>query len=284
MPPTATTGTTAMLTGLAALICYAASAALYLAYLKGPRWRVGWGASSLAAAGVVFNFVALYARSAALHSVPYRDLVGSMSLLGLFLAVMSLLLEVRHRNRSLGPFLMPVVLGFLLVAFLSPPPAHPPAAELKGSVFALHVTLNMLGYAAYAVSCALSVAYLVVGRSLKSRQLSLDGTPSRLPSLSYLVRATRTSLGVGVLASTVAFGLGGYWASRVWSAKNPLWLLDPKILSVALILVFYWVVLVRAHRGAAPVVTARFAVIGFALVLVCYTAINLLFSRLHVFT
>jgi ABC-type transport system involved in cytochrome c biogenesis permease subunit len=125
----------------------------------------------------------------------------------------------------------------------------------------------------------------MVGHSLKRKKgLILDGPMSRFPSLSYLERANRTSLGVGVVASTAAFLLGSYWAMRVWKTDHPYWVLDPKILAVALILVFYWVVLVRAHRGAAPISTAKLSVAGFLMVLVSYTAINLVFSRLHVFT
>jgi ABC-type transport system involved in cytochrome c biogenesis permease subunit len=270
--------------GYVALLCYAISAGFYVAHLRKPHPAFGWAATGLAAVGAILNLDALYARSVALHSVPYRDLVGSMALLGFFLAVISLLLEIRHRDRSLGPYLMPVVFFFLLVALRVPPSKVPPAPELKGPIFAFHVTLNMLAYAALAVACALSALYLVAGRALKSgKDLTTDGAASRLPSLRYLERANRTSLGLGVLASTCGFLLGGYWASRVWRPEHPFWAADPKVISVLLILVFYWAVLIRAHRGAAPVTTARLSVMGFVLVIVSYTAVNLFASRLHTF-
>ncbi len=270
--------------GYVALVCYAISTGFYGAYLRKPRPIFGRAATGLAAAGATLNLVALYARSAVLHSVPYRDLVGSMALLGFFLAVISLLLEIRHRDRSLGPYLMPVVFLFLLVALRVPAAKSPPAPELKGVIFALHVTLNMLAYAALAVACALSALYLVAGHALKGgKSLTTGGAASRLPSLRYLERANRTSLGVGVLASTCGFLLGVSWAWRVWRPDHPSWAIDPKIISVALILAFYWAVLVRAHRGAAPSTTARLSVLGFGLVIVSYTAINLFVSRLHTF-
>lgn len=277
--------TIVVVSGILALVCYALSAGFYAAFLRKPKPAWGWTATTLALAGALLNLEALHARSAALKSVPYRDLVGSMALLGFFLAVLNLLLEMRHHDRSLGPFLMPVVFLFLFVALEIPPEARPPSPELKGPVFALHVTANIFGYAAFAVACALSALYLIAGRSLKSRKgLVLDGAASRLPSLSYLERATRTTLGLGVFASTAGFLLGGYWATRVWGPGHPGWALDPKIFAAFAIVVFYWVVLVRAHRGAAPVTTARLSMVGFGLVLLSYTAINLLFSRLHVFT
>ena len=269
--------------GAFAFLCYAASTAFYVSVLKKPGRGAGMIATGLAMAGAALNLAALYVRSAALHSVPYRDLVGSMALLGFFLAVISLILEIRHRDRSLGPYLMPVVAVFLLIALAVPGPKTPPPPELKGSVFALHVTLNMLAYAALAVACALSSLYLVAGRALKDGKLLTDGATSRLPSLGYLERANRTSLGVGVVASTCGFLLGLSWGFRVWRPDHPAWASDPKIIAVALILAFYWVVLVRSHRGAAPVTTARLSVLGFGMVIVSYTAINLFFSKLHTF-
>ena len=268
--------------GWAALVAYALSAILYTTSLFRTHPAIGRAATAFAVLGAVCNFGTLYARSVALHTVPYRDLLGSMKLFGFFLAVLNIVLELRHRDRSLGPFLMPAALAFLLLSVSLTSPVHADAPELKGPVFALHVTLNMLAYAAFAVACALSLLYLWVGRSLKKRAFS--GPASRLPSLSYLERANRTSLSLGVLALSIGLFLGLFWASRMWKGEHPLWALDPKIWFALATLAFYIFVLVRARRGAAPVSTARLSVAGFLLVLLSYTAVNLFVSKLHDFT
>jgi ABC-type transport system involved in cytochrome c biogenesis permease subunit len=271
--------------GVVGLLAYAFSSAFYIAFLYRPSVTIGRLASGLAMLGALVNLGALYARAAALHSVPYRDLMGSMTLFGFFLASLNVLLEMRHRDLSLGAFLMPAALVFNLLAVFKSGAARPPAPELKGSIFALHVTLNMLSYSAFAVACALSLLYLAVRRSLKNPLgRGLTGPASRLPTLGYLERANRTSLGVGVVALAVGLSFGLFWAFRVWREEHPLWALDPKVWMALLTLGFYVVVLLRAHRGAPPVTTARLSVIGFVLVLISYTAVNLLVSRLHVFT
>ena len=209
-------------------------------------------ATVLAGVGAVFNFGFLYVRSLALKTVPYSDLLGSMALFGLFLAAMSLILEARHHDRSLGPFLMPVSLFFLLLSFVVPGGGRL-EPELRGSVFAFHVTLNMLSYSAFAVACALSLLYLVLGRQLKSKRHNvLNGPVSRLPSLSYLERAARTSIGVGVVSLAAGLTMGFLWAYRVWQEEHPGWILDAKIWGAVATLAFYLWVFVRAHRGAAP--------------------------------
>ena len=268
--------------GWAALVAYALSTILYTTSVFRTAPAIGRAATAFAVLGAVCNFGTLYARSVALHSVPYRDLLGSMKLFGFFLAMLNIVLELRHRDRSLGPFLMPAALVFLIFAVLQTSPVHKDAPELKGPIFALHVTLNMLAYAAFAVACALSMLYLVVGRSLKKRALS--GPASRLPSLSYLERANRTSLALGILSLSVGLFLGLFWASRMWKGEHPQWVLDPKIWFALMTLAFYVFVLVRARRGAGPISTARLSIAGFLLVLLSYTAVNVLVSKLHDFT
>ncbi len=269
--------------GLLALLGYTGATVLYILWLRHPQVTAGRLATVLAASGAVFNFGFLYLRSRVLKTVPYSDLLGSMALFGLFLAAMSLILEVRHRDRSLGPYLMPVALFFLLHSIILPGGATP-RPELRGSIFAFHVTLNMLSYSAFAVACALSLLYLVLGKRLKSKRHVLNGPVSRLPSLSYLERAARTSIGVGVVSLAAGLTMGFLWAFRVWQVEHPEWLLDAKVWGAVATLAFYLWVFVRAHRGAAPGTTAKLAVAGFVLVLLSYTAVNLFFSKVHSFT
>jgi ABC-type uncharacterized transport system permease subunit len=269
--------------GWTALALYALASALYVLNLYRPSVWTGRAATACAVVGAVLNFGALYARALAVGTVPYRDLLGSMKLFGFFLAVLSVVLELRHHDRALGPVLMPAALFFMLLALLEAPGAGRPAPnpDLKGAIFALHVTLNMLAYAAFAVSAALSILYLAAGRALKSHRLS--GPATRLPTLSYLERANRTSLGLGSIALGTGLALGFWWASRVWTPDHPHWALDPKIFFALGTLFFYLFVLVRARRGAPGVSTARYSIAGFALVLLSYTAVNMFVSKLHVF-
>ena len=276
------TGLSNLLFGLLALVCYGGATILYVTWLRHPKVSAGRLATLLAAAGAAFNFVFLYVRSLALKTVPYSDLLGSMALFGLFLAAMSLILEARHHDRSLGAFLMPVSLFFLLHSFLLPG-GTAPKPELRGSIFAFHVTLNMLSYSAFAVACALSLLYLVLGRRLRSKRHVLNGPVSRLPSLSYLERAARTSIGVGVVSLAAGLTMGFLWAYQVWHVQHPDWLLDAKVWGSVVTFVFYLWVFVRAHRGAAPGTTAKLSIAGFVLVLISYTAVNLFFSKVHSF-
>src|ERR1043166_3645608 len=141
------------------LAAYLGSFGCYVGYLVAGREWSGRVASVLLAAGLVAHYYALLERSRGLHTVPYPDLSGSMSLFGWLLALTYLSLEVFHRQRSVGALVLPFVLAFFLFSNLTSP-GHSAAVPARGVAFALHVTLSILAYAAFGLSCVLSVIYL----------------------------------------------------------------------------------------------------------------------------
>src|SRR5262250_3427950 len=126
---------------LLTLAAYLGSFAFYLGYLAAGHEWAGRLASALLASGLVAHYFALLERARGLHTVPYHDLSGSMSLFGWLLALTYLSLELFHRQRSVGAFVLPFVLAFFIFAQVSPPDRLA-AAPATGVIFALHVTLS----------------------------------------------------------------------------------------------------------------------------------------------
>ena len=153
------------------VLAYLASMGLYLRFLYSGKDLTGKLATLLMFLGLVAHYLALLMRAKGTHTVPYNDLQGSMSLFGWLLAVTYLCLEIYHRQRTGGGFVLPVILAFFFAAYLMPEHAKPPTAS-HGVVFALHVTLSILAYAAFALSCVLSLMYLAEERLLPIRRLN----------------------------------------------------------------------------------------------------------------
>ena len=154
----------------ATVLCYAASLAGYVVYLVTEHRGYGGAATLLLVAGLICHYGALLERSRLLHAVPYDDLYGSLSLFAWLLGVTYLGLERLHRQRSVGAFILPVVLIVFMIAHLGRPiPATTPLR--RGPLLALHITLNVLGYSAFALSFVLSVIYLVENSLLRSHRL-----------------------------------------------------------------------------------------------------------------
>ena len=80
------------------------------------RRGLGTAGTVLLAVGIVCHYLALMERSRLSHTVPYDDLYGSLSLFAWLLAATYLGLELFHRQRSVGAFILPVVLIVFLVS------------------------------------------------------------------------------------------------------------------------------------------------------------------------
>ncbi|MEO8189110.1 MAG: cytochrome c biogenesis protein CcsA [Acidobacteriota bacterium] len=230
----------------------------------------------LLAAGLAVHFADLEITARALHSVPYRSFGGSLSLFGWMLGVSYLALLFRHRERSIGPFLIPFVILFSAAGLLLPAHAAAPDAEMRGSLFALHVTCGILAYAAFTFSFVLSVLYLVQNRQIRRGRTGV--LFARLPPLEVIGRMNRTSvtIGLAVLGASVVFGL--LWANRVWASMG-----DPKIEWALATLALYGFLLWMERRGWKGPRVAILSIVGYGLVLFSYTIVNMFLSRSHGF-
>ncbi len=153
---------------LLTVLCYAASLGAYIGFLATARRGVGLAATAFLIAGIALHYLALMDRSRWSHTVPYDDLYGSLSLFAWLLAATYLGLEFFHRQRSVGAFVLPVVLAVFAVSSAGTSAiAKPPQAG--GPLLALHITMNVLGYAAFALSFVLSLIYLIQNRLLRNR-------------------------------------------------------------------------------------------------------------------
>ncbi len=241
------------------VLCYAVSWGFYLRLLYGARPVTGRAATVLLALGIVFHYFALLERSRWVHSVPYQDLHGAISLFAWLLALTYLGLELFHRQRSVGAFLLPFVLILLLAATLAHPAGPPRPPPARGSVFALHVTLSVLAYAAFALSFVLSFMFLAEERLLRSHKL---GTIVwRFPALELLERFVSIDRLTG----------------RVWRY-------DPKYLVTLLVVFLYAAYLYLGRttnwRGARA---SKLCIFNFSIVLLSVSVVNLFLSRWHRF-
>lgn len=259
------------------LALYAASFAFYAVNLyRDKRWT-GVLATMFLIAGLAAHYFALLDRARAIHAIPYDDLYGSMSLFAWLVAITYLGLELYHRQRAVGSLVVPFVMIWVLLAVTVAPSSVPRAPRANDPLFALHITIGMLAYSAFAISFLLSVIYLRQNRKLRRGR---PGLPFwRFPALDLLERMSRSSVWVGWLALIVSTILGFVWGHRI-TKHYPI--TDPKVLATFIVIAAYagylWVVRTPAGRGARA---ALVCACNFALVLFSYTIVNLYFTRFH---
>jgi ABC-type uncharacterized transport system permease subunit len=258
------------------IFAYCLSFVSYLRFLYSGRELAGRIGTALLAIGLVTHYFALLERSRGLHTVPYHDLAGSMSLFGWLLALTYLGLEFYHRQRSVGAFVLPFILAFFLAANfapgdrLLPPPAH-------GPIFAFHVTLSILAYAGFALSCVLSLIFLVENRLLRNRHLS--NMVWRLPALELLERMSQSSVLIGLIAIAIGTILGFIWVDRL---TGQYWFYDPKYVITLLVLLLYvaYLRLARTASWRGPR-ASRLCIFNFIVVILSFTVVNLFLSHSH---
>lgn len=258
---------------------YLAVFGLYAWNLYGSKLSAGRAATALLALGLVLHYFVLLGRSRAVHSVPYSDLYGSMSLFAWMLAFTYLLVEAIHRQRSVGPFILPFVLLLYVFALVFAPPGPATPAPARGPLFAFHVTSTILAYSAFALAFVLSVIYLLQSHFLRERRL---GTAFwRFPALEALERMSRTSVIVGVLGLAIGICFGSVWAHRI---RGSYLSADPKevvsVLLVAIYIAYLWLGRTTAWRGSRA---ALLCVVNFLVVLFSYTIVNFFLTGYHRF-
>jgi ABC-type uncharacterized transport system permease subunit len=260
------------------IVIYALSQAFYLRFLYTGKAMNGWLGTLFLAFGLASHYFALLERSVGLNKVPYHDLYGAMSLFGWLLALTYLGLELFHRQRSVGAFVVPIILVFFMAAHLSPADRMP-GPKAQGVAFAFHVTLSILAYAAFALSCVMSLIYLAEERLLRSRRFG--GMVWRLPPLDLLERMSRSSVLVGLVSITIGMSLGFLQVDRL---MGHVWHYDPKYAVTLLVFILYVAYFLLARRTAWRGARAsKLCVFNFAIVVFSFTVVNLFLSHSHRF-
>jgi ABC-type uncharacterized transport system permease subunit len=258
------------------VLAYTLSLGSYVRFLRSGREISGRLGTIFLGLGLVAHYFALLERSRGLHTVPYHDLYGSMSLFGWLLAVTYLGLEFFHRQRSVGAFVLPFILAFFLASHLAPADRLSPTVA-HGPIFAFHVTLSILAYAAFALSFVLSLIFLVENRLLRNRHLS--ELVWRLPPLELLERMSRSSVLVGLISIAVGTVLGFIWVDRL---TGQYWYYDPKYVITLLVLLLYAAYLQLSRtttwRGARA---SGLCIFNFVIVVLSFTVVNLYLSHSH---
>jgi len=261
----------------ATLALYVVSFAAYARNLYTGDPATGWVATGSLVAGLVLHYYALLERAHAVHAVPYEDLWGSLSLFAWLLGATYLSLELVHRQKSVGPFALPIVVGLFAISHLHE--ALPHTAPARGPIFALHVTLNILAYSAFALAFVLSGIFLIQNKMLRGRR------PGRVfwrfPALDVLEKMSRSAVVVGVIAMCLGMSFGFVWAHRL---HGRYWSGDPKEIVTVLLFVIYlaylWLAGTPSWRGARA---SALCVANFFAVLFSYSIVNVYLSGYHKF-
>lgn len=258
---------------LAAVVAYG-----YLFFTAGER--ASKMASPLLASTVAFHLATLIATTLRWQQLPAATVSQALSVVALAVAVVYLFVERYGRERSTGLWLVSLVFLFQLLSSLLRRPDIPDRELYHSPLFAVHVSLALLGYAAFAVAAGYGFLYLRLYRELKAGRFSTFF--GRLPPLEVLERMMVGAVGIGLAALCGSVALGVVWADRLFGGGG--WATDPKILITFATLTLYAATLLLRRLGRwHGRQTALASLVGLGAILFSLLAVNLLFTDFHGF-
>jgi cytochrome c-type biogenesis protein CcsB len=259
---------------------------LYFNYLAFRSERLGKVAGTVSWITLLIHIVAILLRwvesyQMGIGHAPLSNMYESLVFFSWCIVLLNLLWEWKLKSRFLGAFTMPFAFLFIAYASLAPGISDridPLIPALQSNWLHAHVITCFISYASFALSCAMSIIYL-----MKLRQEEKGQKETRLtalfPSLDSLDGLVYKTIVVGFPLLTLGIVTGAAWANYAWGSY---WSWDPKetwsLITWFVYAIFLHARFTREWRGKR---TALLSVIGFAAVIFTYFGVNYVLSGLH---
>ncbi|RMD92078.1 MAG: hypothetical protein D6814_17455 [Calditrichaeota bacterium] len=260
-------------------LMYAAAGVFYIrdfAYQKPGDRKT---AAVLFPASLVVHFGLLVYLMIVLKRIPVATLGESI---GTFVWITGLIywfLEWRLRERSMGIFILPILLLLIFISNRTFRIDEPINEVLKDVQFEIHVFFMLLSYGAFVISFIASLMHLLLNREIQKRNMGVFYR--RLPSLAFFEQISNAAVDIGLVFISIGFLLGLHNALKVW---DPSKLLDMKIIAVLLTwLIYLSHFLSRKFAGWQGQRAASLSVVGFGWLMFSFLIINLFFHSIHHF-
>ncbi|HEY3346704.1 MAG TPA: c-type cytochrome biogenesis protein CcsB [Nitrospirota bacterium] len=251
----------------------------YLLYLINQRESIGKVCRITAIAGFAMNTLAMLHLTFYSGHVPLTNLRESLFFMSWAIMFIYIILEYRMKVIVMGAFIVPLAFLCMLVSVTLPEPSVIVPAYLSSAWLGVHTSFAFLAYAAFTISFATSVMYIIQERQLKHKH---PGTfYHRLPPIEMLDELAYKGIALGFPLLTLAIVTGAIWANSAWGQY---WGWEPKEIW-ALITWFIYAAylhmrLVAGWRGRKA---AYLAIAGFGIVMFTFLGITLLLPGKHAF-
>ncbi len=259
---------------------------LYFIYLAFRAERLGrfatlgaWVSLGIQTAAILLRWVESY--QIGFGHAPLSNMYESLVFFSWCIALLYLLWERKLKSRVIGAFALPFAFAFNAYASLASGVSakiDPLIPALQSNWLHAHVITCFLAYASFALSCAISVVYLVKLR--RNGKTEKEGpTTGLFPALDSLDDLIYRTVVVGFPLLTIGIVTGAAWANYAWGAY---WSWDPKE-TWSLITWFAYAIFLHARvtrdwRGKRA---AILSIVGFIAVIFTYFGVNYLLSGLH---
>ena len=269
------------------LLLYAAAGVAYAIHFARRDSTTGRAATTLLLFGALVHTFVIGMQTMEVRHLPFANFSRAVSSFVWLLTLSYLYLELTTDERSMGVFILPVIIGLQLIPVLHPGVERADPV-LDSPWFWVHVSSLLFAYASFALAGVLGVTYMLQFKEIKKKHLGYFYT--RLPSLQILDIMNSRAVTVGLVFLTFGVIVGVVWTAqaRTIAPDDPnlraMSIYDPKIF-VALLTwgVYSFAVFARRTLGWTGRRAAWLSSLGFAFAMVNFLAINYFVTTSHTF-
>ena len=265
---------------------YLAGTFFYFCYLAFRSERVGNIATGVTVIGLIGQISAFFLRWKESYDlghgrIPLSNQFESMVFFAMIIVITYLAMEYKYKVKTIGAFVTPfasILLAMTTITDSFSNEIQPLVPALQSNWLAYHVITCFIGYAAFAVSCGVSIMFL-----FKDRGQNKSKVPGRfeklLPETKILEDVNYRAIAVGFPMLSLGIITGAAWANYAWGSY---WSWDPKE-TWSLITWFVYAAFLHARftRGWRGKKIAVLSIVGFIAVLFTYFGVNYVLSGLH---
>ena len=269
------------------LVLYAAAGIAYVIHFARRDPATGRTATTLLLLGALVHTFVIGMQTMEVRHVPFANPSRAVSTFVWLLTLSYLYLELTTDERSMGVFILPVVIGLQIIPALYPGTEYADPV-LDSPWFWLHVSSLLFAYASFGLAGVLGLIYMLQFKEIKKKHLGYFYT--RLPSLQILDVMNSRAVAVGWLFLTFGVIVGVVWTAqaRAIAPNDPnlraMSLDDPKIF-IALLTwgVYSFAMFARRTLAWSGRRAARLSAIGFGFVMLNFLLINYFVTTSHSF-
>jgi ABC-type uncharacterized transport system permease subunit len=223
----------------------------------------------------LFAFLALVFTSAQYMSLyrldtpPFATMSGVLILLTMSLIIGYGVMYLRYRRPSIGLFVFPLTVIFLMMARFSTGLDSDATGVVVTFWLYIHLPFTILGTAFFMLSTFTGVMYFIQERQLKQKKFGIIF--QRFPPLDTINRLNNTTLYIGFYTFTIGLLAGIVW---MFYSGGRIDFISPKLVFAILTwLIYSSITFYKQFRGMSPKQTALSTIIGFISVLITYVGV-----------
>ena len=269
------------------LVLYAVAGVAYAVHFARRQPQVGRAATTLLLFAVLVHTFVIGMQTMEVRHVPFANPSRAISTFVWLLTLSYLYLELTTDERSMGVFILPIVIALQVIPVVYPGVENIDPV-LDSPWFWVHVSSLLFAYASFALAGVLGLTYMLQFKEIKKKHLGYFYT--RLPSLQVLDVMNSRAIAVGWLFLTVGVIVGMVWTgqARAASPDDPnlqaMVLHDPKIFGALLTWgVYSFAMFARRTMGWSGKRAAWLSAVGFVIVLLNFVPISYFVTTSHTF-